>query len=49
MLRRGVLDTTVSNKVCQYLAAGWWFSPGDPVSSTNKIDGRDITEMLRWC
>ena len=23
-----------------------WFSPGAPVSSTNKIDRHDITEML---
>jgi hypothetical protein len=22
-----------------------WFSPGTPVSSTNKSDGRDITEI----
>jgi hypothetical protein len=25
---------------------GWWFSLGTPVSSTNKTDGHDITEML---
>jgi hypothetical protein len=23
-----------------------WFSPGTPVSSTNKTDGHDITEIL---
>ena len=23
---RGVLDTTLCDKVCQWLAAGWWFS-----------------------
>jgi hypothetical protein len=23
-----------------------WFSPGAPVSLTNKIDGHDITEIL---
>ena len=34
------------DKVCQWLAAGWWFSPGTPVSSTNKIDRHDITEIL---
>jgi len=28
------------------LATGWWFSPGTPVSSTNKTDRHDITEML---
>ena len=36
--RRGVLDTTLCDKVCQ-----WQFSP---VSSTNKTDHHDITEIL---
>jgi hypothetical protein len=32
-----------------YLAAGWCFSPGTPVSSTNKSDHHDITEIpLKW-
>ena len=35
---RGVLDTTWCDKVCQRLAAGRWFSPDTPVSSTNKAD-----------
>jgi hypothetical protein len=26
--------------------AGQWFSPGPPVSSTNKTDRHDITEIL---
>jgi hypothetical protein len=26
--------------------AGWWFSPGTPVSATNKTDRHDITETL---
>ena len=26
--------------------AGQWFSPGTPVSSTNKTDHHDITEIL---
>jgi hypothetical protein len=26
--RRGVLDTTLCDKVCQWLATGRWFSPG---------------------
>ena len=26
--------------------AGWWFSLGTPVSSTNKTDHHDITEIL---
>jgi hypothetical protein len=25
---------------------GWWFSTGTPVSSTNKTDRHDITEIL---
>jgi len=41
-----VLDTTLCDKVCQCLAIGWWFSPGTPVSSTNKTDRHDITEIL---
>jgi len=35
--------TTLSDKVCQSLAAGRWFYP---VSSINKTDHHDITEML---
>ena len=35
--------TTLCDKVCQWLVAGWWFSP---VSSTNKTDHHDITEIL---
>jgi len=35
---RGALDTTVCDKFCQWLAAGRWFSPATPVSSTNKTD-----------
>jgi hypothetical protein len=31
--------------VCQLLAAGWLFSPGYLVSSTNKADPYDITEV----
>ena len=45
-LRRGVLDTTLCDKVCQWLAADRWFSPGTSVSSTNKTDRHDITEIL---
>jgi hypothetical protein len=43
---RGVLDTTLCNKVCQWLAAGRWFSLGTSVSSTNKTDCHEITEIL---
>jgi hypothetical protein len=28
------------------LATGLWFSPSSPVSSTNKTDHHDITEIL---
>ena len=45
-LRRGVLDTTLCDKVCQWLATDRWFSPGTPVSSTNTTDCHDITEIL---
>ena len=27
-------------------ATGWWFSPGIPVSGTNKTARHDITEIL---
>ena len=40
-LMRDVLDTTLCGKVCQWLAAGRWFSPDTPVS-----DRHDITEIL---
>jgi hypothetical protein len=45
-LRRGVLDTTLCDKVCQWLAAGLWFSPGSPFFSINKTDHHDKTEIL---
>ena len=38
--------TTLCDKACQWLARGRWFSPGPPVSSTNKTDCHDITERL---
>ena len=34
----GVLETTLCDKVCQWLTAGQWFSLGTPVSSTNKTN-----------
>ena len=37
---------TLHDKVCQWFATGRWFSPGPPVSSTNKTDRHDITEIL---
>ena len=45
-LGRGVLVTTLCDKVCQWHAAGRWFSLGTPVSTTNKTDHHDITEIL---
>jgi hypothetical protein len=42
----GVLKTTLCDKVCQWRVAGRWFSPGTPVSSTNKTDRHDIVEIL---
>jgi len=44
--QRGVLDTTLCDKVCQWLVAGGWFSPGTPVSCTNKTNHHDIAEIL---
>jgi hypothetical protein len=43
---RGVLITTLCDKIGQWLATGRWFSPCSPVSSTNKTDHHDITEIL---
>jgi hypothetical protein len=39
-LRQSVLNTTLCDKVCHWLAAGRWFS------SISKIDHNDITEIL---
>ena len=41
-----VYSLTLCDKVCQWLAAGRWFSPGTPVSSTNKTDRHHIVEIL---
>jgi hypothetical protein len=38
--------TILCDKVCQWLATGGWFSPGPPVSSTNKTNHHDIAEIL---
>jgi len=37
--------TTSCDKICQWLAADRWFSLGPPVSSTNKTDRHDKTEI----
>ena len=39
---RGVLDATL----CDLRQIGSWFPPVTPVSSTNKTDLHDITEIL---
>ena len=36
----------ICDKVCQWLVTGQWFSLVTPVSSTNKTDRHDITELL---
>jgi hypothetical protein len=41
-----VHDTTLCDKVSQWLATGRWVSPGTPVYSTNKTDCHDIIEIL---
>ena len=38
--------TTLCDKVCQCLATGQRFSPGTPVSSSNKTDRHDAIEIL---
>jgi hypothetical protein len=45
-LRRGVLDTTLCDKVCQWFTAGRWFFLGSPVSFTNKTDRHEIIEIM---
>ena len=41
-----VVDATLCEKVCQWLAIGRWLSSGAPVSSTNKTNRHDITQIL---
>ena len=43
---QGALDTILCDKVCQWLGTGQWFSLGIPVSSTNKTDRHNMTEIL---
>jgi hypothetical protein len=38
--------TTLCDKVCQWLGTDQWFSPSPPVSSSNKTDRHNITEIL---
>ena len=43
---RGVLDTAICYKVCQLLITGLCFLQCTPVSSTNKTDHQNISEIL---
>jgi hypothetical protein len=45
-LRWGVFDTTLCDKVCQWLAAGQWFSPGKLFFYTDKTDHHVMTEIF---
>ena len=38
--------TTLCDKVCQWLVTGRWFSSFHPVSSTNKTDRHNVSEIL---
>ena len=46
LITDSVLDTTLCDKVCQWLATDRWFSLGTLVSSTNNTDSDDKTEIL---
>jgi len=46
ILLMAVYSIYLCDKVCQWLATCRWVSPGTPVSSTNKTDRHDITEIL---
>ena len=39
-------DTTLCEKVCQWLTTSRWFFSCTPVSTINKTDRHDITEIL---
>jgi hypothetical protein len=45
-LMRDVLNTTLCDKVYRWLATGQWHSSDTPVSTTNKTERHDITEIL---
>jgi hypothetical protein len=40
---RSALDTTMSDKVCQWLETDRLVSPATPISSTNKTDRHDLS------
>ena len=39
-------ENSIQHYEIKFVSAGWWFTPGTTVSSTNKIDSRDIAELL---
>ena len=41
-----MLDTKLCDKDCQCFVEGLRFSPGNLVSSTNKTDPHDVSEIL---
>jgi bacterioferritin-associated ferredoxin len=45
-LCHGVLDTTLSNNICQRLVSGLCFQQNIPISSSNKTDWRNTVEIL---
>jgi hypothetical protein len=45
-LGRGVLNTILCDKVCLWRTTDRWFSPGTPITFTNKTEYHDITEIL---
>ena len=45
-MNRMSIDTTLCDKVWQWLATRRCFSPGTPVSSSNKADRHNMTEIL---
>ena len=42
-LRRGLLDTTLCDKVCQWPAAGLWFSLASSINKTDPHDSPNLT------
>ena len=41
-----MFSTILCDKVCQWLAIGWWFSPGTLGSAINMTDSHDVAEIL---
>ena len=44
--RRGVLNTTLCDKVCQWLATGRWFSSGTPPLERYWVMGLEINSLF---